>query len=226
MNESTQDTWKNGLTDEINFWRDWLTKDKYKQVRDLRLDKDRIFQLGYLVRDITENEVKVLDVGSGPLSTLGDKMNDRRIIITAVDPLAAEYNALLDELGMTELPRIVSGNGESLNEIFEENHFDIVFSTNALDHSYDPLLCIKNMMRVCKSGGTVIFLVKENEGERQNYNGLHQWNFELKNEDMRIWNRNNSFIMHEEIKFGRQPITEIIRNDSSGAPIIKAQILI
>ena len=54
--------------------------------------------------------VRVLDVGAGPLTALGKVWPGRTLELTAVDPLADEYNAILDYLAKNypaeEIPKL------------------------------------------------------------------------------------------------------------------------
>ena len=47
----------------------------------------------------TEGELHILDVGAGPITSVGKRRTGVDVHLTAVDPLADEYNALLDSLG-------------------------------------------------------------------------------------------------------------------------------
>ena len=44
-------------------------------------------------------------------------------------------------------------SGEKLTSVFPRNYFDICSCTNALDHCYDPIAAIRQMLAVCKPGG-------------------------------------------------------------------------
>ena len=169
MGEIPKDRWIEGLSEEIAFWERWLSEDKFKDAREPRLRRNRPFQLRRLVDTPQTARVSVLDVGSGPISTVGDFLEGCDISILPLDPLAHEYNRMLDEHGLTGFPRVTKGSGEELLELFQKETFDIVFSANALDHSYNPLGCLRNMLAVCKRGGWVVFTVKQNEGETQAY---------------------------------------------------------
>lgn len=55
-----------------------------------------------------------------------------------------------------------------------------------MDHSYDPVLAIEQMLDVTKSGGAVVLIHSPNEGSDAHYLGLHQWNFKNINGDFVI----------------------------------------
>jgi SAM-dependent methyltransferase len=220
----TRDSWEKGLPEEMKFWRKWFTEDEYMSGRNMRLNRNRNFQFPHLVSEHCTSVINILDLGSGPVSTLGEVLDGHQIAITPVDPLANEYNELINELGYTDLPKIIKGTGESLSDLFENDTFDIVFSANALDHSYDPLACIKNMIQVCKDGGSVYFVVKENEGERQKYGGLHQWNFEIEKDKVRLWNRDTSMVLNDEIGSSGDLAAQVTSNNAKNMPMLKVHI--
>jgi hypothetical protein len=83
--------------------------------------------------------------------------------------------------------RTRKGQGERLSEL-ELGLFDIVYSCNALDHAYDPLMAIRQMVAACKPVGAVVFEGNTNEAVRQRNQGLNQWNFmPVENGDMMVW---------------------------------------
>ncbi|MDG2321175.1 MAG: class I SAM-dependent methyltransferase [Rhodospirillaceae bacterium] len=49
--------------------------------------------------------------------------------------------------------RIIGATGESLP--FEDNHFDIVYSSNVLEHTADPMQVLREAVRVVRPGGIV-----------------------------------------------------------------------
>lgn len=170
-----------GLRDEVAFWRSLRDRtNPNQQLVDLfqeRLAHERGFQpyLDELVDLPAGAIVRVLDVGSGPLSQVGTASDRYRIEITAVDPLAHTYRK---ELALEQRGVVTRrGTGETLIHDFPPRVFDLVFCRNALDHTSEPLLAIRQMVRVCKAAGAVFLSHSTDEGRKQRYRGLHQWDF-------------------------------------------------
>jgi len=108
--------------------------------------------------------------------------------ITAVDPLAEEYKRLLAEFGITPPVRTQLGEVERLTRYFPKDHFDLVNMENALDHSYNPLLGLRQMIGVVKPGCHVLLLHNVNEAHNTGHAGFHQWNCCADNGNFVIWN--------------------------------------
>lgn len=130
-----------------------------------------------------------MDVGAGPLTVVGKLWMGHPVSLTAVDPLAAQYDLLLDAFHLDPPVRTVFGEVESLSKTLPTSSFDLVYMRNALDHSYDPLSGIWEMLRVVRPGGKVILEHFVNEAEAENYVGFHQWNLCEETGRFIIWNR-------------------------------------
>ena len=63
----------------------------------------------------------------------------------------------------------------------EIRYFDLIFCQNALDHTYDPVKAIDEMIKLMKDSGAIYLLHIENEGFKEGYRGLHSWNFTQEN---------------------------------------------
>ena len=183
--------WADNLGAELAFWRRWFSDDEFKAGREARraalsqpFPPTLARELGVPAGEL----LRVLDVGSGPLSTLRTRAPENPVELVCVDALAAGYNALLDEFGYDECPRIVHGVGERLVEQHGLDAFHLVHIANALDHCEDPALALVEMYRVCRVGGQVWIVSIENEGERERYGGLHQWNLVAADATLRLWN--------------------------------------
>ena len=125
------------------------------------------------------HEVAILDVGAGPLNYLGKKLPGKKINITAVDPLAVEYDKILKKYNIVPLVRTQCVAAEHLCNAFKRNTFDLVYARNCIDHSFDPERAILQMIDVVKRGGFVLLEHYPDEAEREKYSGLHQWNFSM-----------------------------------------------
>lgn len=137
--------------------------------------------------DDSREHVRILDVGSGPLTVLGKRWNGHRIEITAVDPLADRYAELFERVGLEPLVRPVAGEAERVSESFPPDSFDLAYAQNCLDHGYDPLRSIEQMLELVRPGGCVLLEHAIDEGEYMNYDGPHQWNFRAEDGRFAIW---------------------------------------
>jgi SAM-dependent methyltransferase len=188
---ASNESWAKGLGSEVAFWRRWFTDEAFAAGRAARRTELSHPFPPALARElgVAEGEtVRVLDVGSGPLSTLRTRAPANPVELVCVDALAADYNALLDEFGYDECPRIIPGEGERLTELFGLDAFHLVHIANALDHCEDPARTLVEMYRICRAGGQVQVVSIENEGERERYAGLHQWNLVAGDATLRLWN--------------------------------------
>ena len=189
-----------GLLRERNYWRKmtasgWVFSAKADFSKDLvdRLNRSKpfIFEREMLAHSHSHQTLfRALDVGAGPISAAGWRLSNPRhaFELQATDPLAREYNVILDEYrGMHPLPggqlglaapvRALTVEGERLTEVFARDSFDLVMSRNAIDHARDPLLALSEMLAVVKPGRPVMLQVYENEARMQGASGLHRWNF-------------------------------------------------
>ena len=196
MNEYSQvvanlkNVWEASTNSELGFWDRWIETrghhwpDGYQR----RMDPELEIQ-PFLVDLLPDhNAPRILDIGCGPVTHLGRRFRGEPVEIVSVDPLADGYNELWQKHGVTPPVPVVPGFGETLLEQFDEASFDIVHSTNAIDHSADPIKFINTAVRLAKVGGRVFLTVQENEGVHANYSGLHQWNFEYNEAGLRLWN--------------------------------------
>jgi SAM-dependent methyltransferase len=183
--------WLNGIDYEINWWTDWIQTNGSNWPDDFaaRKNPDReVFDPNLFEGMDTTATQKVLDVGAGPATCLGHRLNGKPIELTACDPLAPQYAAISAQCGVTWPVQTISGFAEDLSAFFPRNHFDMVFCRNALDHSFDPVRGIEEMLLVLKVGGRVNLTHFANEAEEGKYVGFHQWNFDVVGGRPVIWN--------------------------------------
>jgi SAM-dependent methyltransferase len=188
---STKEIWNQNLGSELAYW-DEVISGRYKNKERVDLFRQRASG-GYpfpthLASYIASTGInRILDVGSGPHTTIGSKGLTATVEIVAIDPLADAYNTLLEKYGILPFIRTKKGEAETLNES-EIGQFNLVYSRNALDHSYDPLTAIGRMISVLRTHGVVYIEGSVNEAVKQKYHGLHRWNFlPVDNGDLVIW---------------------------------------
>jgi SAM-dependent methyltransferase len=187
--------WRARRRSEVDFWVGWLAGatgiEDWTSDRDSRLDPEAEIRDSLVRAELESNpaeEISILDVGAGPLTALGFRYPGKTLTIIPVDPLADEYDSLLQDAGLEPPVRTLRVAGEALLEHFGRGSFDIAYAVNALDHSADPFTIISNMVAVVRPGGTVLLRHKRNEGENAHYGGLHQWNFDVIDGSLLLWN--------------------------------------
>jgi SAM-dependent methyltransferase len=139
--------------------------------------------------ELSSEPVEILDVGAGPASSLGSVAPARTLSIVAVDPLAAEYAAMLARLGVRVAAPSIPGYAETLGAMFAPHSFDVVYARNSLDHARDPLRALREMLRLVRPSGFVALRHVRCEGENAGYADFHQWNFDIRGDGPELWNR-------------------------------------
>jgi SAM-dependent methyltransferase len=202
---ANQADWERELPSEVNFWENYVKSTEFQNRLTLERpfsptpSQDCLFALLAQASPAKGSPLRVLDVGAGPMTTLGTLWLGGRVEVLAVDPLAGKYDELLNRKGIVPPIRTSHCEAEKLLEQFPEASFDLVFSSNALDHSYDPVMAICNMVLLSKPGGFVFLRHFENEAEKENFFGLHKWNFFERKGDMIIANRTDEVSLGEKL---------------------------
>jgi SAM-dependent methyltransferase len=187
-----QEIWAGALDDELCYWREWLATEGnsngYPRDYQFRLNPESEIQ-----ESITRHlsgigpRVRMLDVGAGPLTHIGKRWRGHEFTLTAVDALADKYDVLLEELDITPPVRTRLCDAENLSKTFPESSFDVAFAGNSLDHCYDPLRAIRQLIAVVRPGGVVLLEHFANEAEHEAYSGMHQWNFDYVDGCCLLW---------------------------------------
>ena len=183
--------WEKGLPDEVGFWKFALEKASnnpesvwfpYRRLMDPNFELQEEFKA--LIDAPLGAVVRVLDVGSGPLTRLGKQWPGRTVEVHPVDALAEEYKRLMSRLRISPPVLPESGHGEKLLQKFAPDYFDFAHASNSLDHAYDPILAIRQTLAVVKPNCYVYLWHFTREGLTEGYSGLHQWNFDIEGSDM------------------------------------------
>jgi len=184
--------WLNGdgILQEITFWE----RVAIQEGPLVSFERDFIHS-----EEVLPEYINCLDVGCGLYTSCGSIVGDRSLEVTAVDPLGDIYSSINDKYGITTKIKPRFGMVEHLSDQFKKNSFDIVHMRNALDHSFNPILGILQMLYVCRVGGKVILIHRDNEAEKGQNTGFHQWNMTLKNGQFIIWRDNIEININQEL---------------------------
>ena len=163
--------------DELGFWRTQLAE--HGRATCDRGRWEAAFPTGLvpyvdLVRNRHGRTPRLLELGSGPVSLLAWGVEQGLFDLTAVDPLAGEYERLMRQNGCMYPVKPVEGFGENLTGLFAPSTFDIAYASNALDHTASPRRCLEELTRVVGDGGVMYFEGFVREGTNAGWQGLHQ----------------------------------------------------
>ncbi|MEZ5384374.1 MAG: methyltransferase domain-containing protein [Prosthecobacter sp.] len=177
--------WQSGQKSERAFWDRYLKtrglrwRDEFERRMSPELELDAELA-GLLSAALVAGEPpKIVDVGAGPLSVVGKRMGGMTVQLTALDPLAAEYDKLLKKHGLQPPVRTQLGKAEDVPDLLPKESFDLAHARNCLDHGLDPFFAVVQMLSVVKPGGYVYLKHRPNEGINEDWHGLHQWNFSI-----------------------------------------------
>ncbi len=163
----------------------WNTFDK--KVKQFNKPRQLPEYLKSLIGD--KKKVKIADIASGPVNTLGDSWPGVEVDIECSDVFAKEYKLMWCEKELTPLTPIKYE--DIINLSYSENTFDIVHCRNALDHIEDPLRAVEELKRVSKK--SVILLHAPDQMVR--YGGHHTWNIRAEDGLTAFYGKEYSFIL-------------------------------
>jgi SAM-dependent methyltransferase len=185
--------WSRGIRHELQFWDHVMQTAGGQWPEDWRARMDPASPLDAFVsahaRALGRSALRILDVGAGPLTCLGYALPGLTLEIVPTDPLAALYAGLFRRHGITPPLETRFAVVEDLALFLPEGGFDLVHCRNALDHSFDPLRGIEQMLAMARVGGRVLLRHFANEAAREAYTGFHQYNFAVRDGRFVVWNR-------------------------------------
>ena len=170
-----------GTNHELNFWKEFCETPRFL---DGWCSNTKTPELNNTVYNFITSKLpaRVLDCGSGVCSILNGTVPNENLVVC--DLLGNEYASIFNYAKYN----IVQPLPYSCENLPFENEFDIVHISNALDHTQNPAQSYTNLMNAVKNGGYLIIQTFENEGKYENYSGLHQWNIQLNNNKLCIYN--------------------------------------
>lgn len=116
-----------------------------------------------------KGNLNVLDVGSGPYSTIGSHHPAIRKIYHC------DKQRFFDFYNKYDMHPFVTIEYEDMESLtYQTDFFDLVHCANALDHTRNAGAAIREMIRVCKPGGYVYIVCNLNQKDTGH---KHFWNF-------------------------------------------------
>jgi len=181
--------WLDGTAHELGWWRGWMQGRKPKPDLKARLNPRAPFdpEVEALIRAPANSTINVLDVGAGPITSLGYVSQKYTINLTPIDALADEYRKLLTVHQVKVPVRSFQCHAEDIGKRFGGATFDVVHAQNSLDHCLDPYRVILAMCAALKPKGLLYIATHPDEGQSGNYAGLHQWNFQVRDDRFYLW---------------------------------------
>lgn len=191
--------WKDAVTEEILWWWGWTLKLRNEGVlQNWENFKKAEFPYERFLDQMTGMApIRVLNIGSGPRSVMGEASSATSLQFTKMDPLAPAYNPLMALLDAPGTGDIVFGAVEILSQL-DLPRFNFISARNCLDHAYDVPNGLNEMIKALSDQGLIELVHYENEGLAQNYLGMHKWNIEIADSRVHIWNRD------EEVHFDHE----------------------
>lgn len=218
-------SWRRGVIDELSFWENWIDNKGGQWADDFenRLTAKPVVKwLENLLPTSNNNEediIKIIDVGSGPISKIGNFIEGKNVSIYATDLLADFYNKRLALNNIKPIVPVCFSYSEFLNNVFPKNNFDLVTCNDTIDETYSPIHSLIEMVKICRIGGVIFISSKHNNAERCDYIGNHIWNIGRIKNDFILWNTT----FHINISSLFKDIAEIIvtNNDENVEVIIR-----
>ncbi len=232
MVSSPRRVWERALPGELEFWRRYIETRglDFPDEFDAQLDPQAPIRDEFLLAavDLVGGPlVRILDVGAGPLSAVGQRDPrdpDRRVELVAVDPLGDEYAKLLLEAGISPPVLTRACSGEDLVDALGRGSFDIAYARNSVDHGVDAPAIVENMLDCVRVGGAVVLHHYRREAENMRYEELHQWNFDVRDERLVLFDRRHSHDLTERFA-GRAETTAVIHAGAHHASWVAATIV-
>jgi len=191
--------WLQGIPYEVAFWNSvYANKRELKALFSWSSLNKEIHLSGFDVTNFLNQQDApiVLDVGAGLSFAPGNLMIRNGsldpINIHYIDPLAHFFNTIARK-NKVQVPLVEFGMMEYLSAFYPNKDVSLIIIQNALDHSSNPIKGILESIECLTDGGVLYLNHHLNEAEFENYRGFHQFNIDIRQTDLVIWNKHDEF---------------------------------
>jgi ubiquinone/menaquinone biosynthesis C-methylase UbiE len=186
-------SWKNAQILESEFWES-MARGQASPPGLLEHLGDLASALNFVNLDkLSADANKLLEIGIGPLGIGSAAIHFPNLEIIGLDPLPklsfTVRDDLLDQYVQQLIGRVqyVQSPGEKLP--FRDGEFDIVVSSNCIDHCKTPMLILEEAVRVLRRGGAFLLTVNtfsqigrtkfelERRYRPMTVHSMHPWSF-------------------------------------------------
>ncbi len=157
----------------------------------------------YKLKKLYKNEkLKLLEIGSGPISNLAYYVDINLVDVIAIDPLADFYKKIMKKVKYKYPIKPINLNCEDLTRYFKKEVFHIVYAQNSIDHTNNPINCLHNAYYLLKNEGILFIRNNLREGSRKQWIGLHKHDIYINKKKILHSDRdgNVTYIFKEEDK--------------------------
>jgi len=140
-------------------------------------------------------QLDVVDVGCGTghmLQALGRRLAPRELVLTGLD-----FSAVAVGRCRALLPAATFVVGDLYESPLPASAYDLVLCLETLEHLLDPLAALRELLRICKTGGRLVLTVPN--GEKDSWDGhRHFWTPAEFAEYLRPWGLANLLRLQDD----------------------------
>ena len=199
--------WLLGIPYELAFWESIYSNQKaLRSVINFShlgsaIHLDGFDVQAFLLSQPEPQKAVVLDVGCGMTFFPGNYLTlpdgtTAEVNLHYVDPLAEYYN-LISQRHKVQVPMVEFGMMEYLSAFYPQSDVTLIIIQNALDHSANPVKGVIEAVEALQPGGVLYLNHHPNEAEYESYRGFHQFNIDIRDGQLIIWNRSESHNISE-----------------------------
>ena len=194
--------WLENIMSEVEYWIHTCAAPRgihHEGYCDRINRRNTAFICERLKNKIQPNSI-IVDAGCGICSQYGTIVENGRVQLVSMDPLAYFYNIINKKSRGIEEDMVQFGMFEFLSLFLGKSVADIVLIDNALDHCIDPFKSIIECFVTLKVGGILSMRHRRCEAVYEGYTGLHKWNVDVNDQnELILWNENNMKNVNKEL---------------------------